>query len=160
MSYVIIEKATIYHERRSGERRVGSFPQFNYWGHQGRRGYIRRREDLANSYLDKYPASLWWLIVAVLILCFMDAIFTLSLLQHGAKEINPLMAELINFSIPLFAGVKMAVTGVGLVGLIIHHNFIVFRIFRVQQFIYGFLLLYSGLVVYESFLLLPEFLLY
>lgn len=152
MSYVIIEKANVCHERRNVERRAGSFPRFNYWGRQGQRGYVRRREDLTNAYLDKYPAYLWWLTVAVLVLCFMDAIFTLSLLQHGATEINPLMAELISFSIPLFAGVKMAVTGLGLVGLIVHHDFIVFRIFHVRQFIYGFLFLYSGLVVYESFL--------
>ncbi|ADJ28347.1 DUF5658 family protein [Nitrosococcus watsonii] len=156
MSYVIVEKTNVFQERRRGERRVGSFPQFNYWGRQGRRGYVRRCEDLTNAYLDKYPPYLWWFTVAILVLCFMDAIFTLSLLQHGAKEVNPLMAELINFSIPLFAGVKMAVTGLGLVGLIVHHNFIVFRIFRVQQFIYGFLFLYSGLVVYESFLLLSN----
>ncbi|QBQ55846.1 DUF5658 family protein [Nitrosococcus wardiae] len=157
MSYVIAKKTNIHFNRRSSqERRSTSLPHFNYWGCRGRRGQIRRQEDLIGVYLDKYPAQLLWLTVVILGLCFMDAILTLSLLQRGAVEINPFMAMLMNMSTHLFAGVKMAITTLSLVWLVIHHNFMVLGLFRVQSLIYAFLLLYLGLVAYESFLLLIE----
>lgn len=152
------EKTKAHPERRhSRERRANLLPHFTYWGRRGRRCQVRRQQDLTGVYLDQYPAPLFWSVVAILALCFMDAIFTLSLLQRGAVELNPFMAVLINTSVPLFSGVKMAVTGLALVWLIIHHNFRVLRIFRVQGLIYGFLLFYLALVMYEILLLAEPF---
>jgi hypothetical protein len=142
--------------RNSCERRANSMPSFKYWGWRGRRYQVRRRGERMGVYLDGYPASLLWAASLILCLCFMDAIFTLSLLQQGAMEINPFMAMLISISTPLFVGVKIAVTTLSLVWLIVHYNFIVLRLIRVQQLIYSVLFLYVGVIIYENFLWLVE----
>ncbi|ADE14604.1 conserved hypothetical protein [Nitrosococcus halophilus Nc 4] len=157
MSDTITKKINFHSDRRGRrERRATLIPRFSYWGRRGRRCQIRRQEDLTGIYLDQYPAHLLWITVVILGLCFMDAILTLSLLQRGAVEINPFMATLMNTSTHLFAGVKMAITTLSLVWLVIHHNFMVLDLLRVQALLYGFLFIYLGLVGYESFLLLTE----
>ncbi len=157
MSGVITERKDIYWERRcSGERRDGAFPRFKYWGRRGRRREIRRYGEQQGAYLDRYPPHLMWLTVATLCLCSIDAIFTLTLLQKGAVELNSLMAVLISISTALFVGVKMGITALALVCLVAHQNFILRRIVPVQQLIYGFMFLYVGVVAYESLLLLID----
>jgi hypothetical protein len=150
---LISRKVNFYSERRnSWERRANSIPSFKYWGRWGRRCQVRRRGEQTGIYLDWYPAPILWAASLILCLCLMDAIFTLSLLQRGAVEINPLMAILIGTSIPLFVGVKVVVTILSLVLLIVHYNFIVLRLFRVQQLIYSVLFLYVGIITYENLL--------
>lgn len=147
----------IHWERRcGGERRNGSFPCFKYWGRRGRRREIRRYGEQEGAYLDWYPPRLMWLTVAILCLCSMDAAFTLALLQQGALELNPFMAMLTGFNTSLFVGVKMGITGLALVCLAVHQNFVLRHIVQVRQLIYGFMLLYVGVVAYESLLLLID----
>jgi hypothetical protein len=157
MSDLISKEINPHAERRnSWERRADSIPSFKYWGRRGRRRQIRREGERVGIYLDWYPTPLLWAAALILCLCFMDVIFTLSLLQRGAAEINPFMAILIGTSIPLFVGVKIVVTTLSLGWLIVHCNFTALRFFRVQQLIYGFLLLYIGLIVYEGLLLFGQ----
>jgi hypothetical protein len=154
MNDLIPEEATLPPERRnSGDRRAASIPGFKYWGSRGRRYQVRRRGELIGVYLDWYPTHLLWTASLILCLCFIDALLTLSLLQRGATEINPFMAILIGASTSLFVGVKMVVTTLSLAWLIVHYNFIVLRLCRVQHLIYGFLFLYVGIMAYESLLL-------
>lgn len=153
MSGVVDQERNIHLERRcSYERRDGSFPSPKYWGYRGRRREIRRHGE--GAYLDRYPARLMWLTVMTLCLCSTDAMFTLTLLQKGAQELNPFMAMLMDSSTSLFVGVKMGVTALALVCLVVHQNFNIRRVVQVRQLIYGALVLYSGVVAYEGWLLL------
>jgi hypothetical protein len=157
MRSMLVTKSGSCLEQRCGrDRRIVSFPAPKYWGRRGRRRQIRRSSDRVGTYLDRYPFSLVWVTVVTLALCAGDAVFTLSLLQRGAVEINPFMALLIDTNLTLFVGVKMAFTALGLICLVVHQNFTVLRIFRARQFIYASMGLYFGIVVYEGGLLLAE----
>lgn len=157
MSCTIIQGRDTQLERRnSGDRRSRSLLGVKYWGRRGRRRELRRHGDQQGTYLDWYPVHLMWITLATLCLCSIDAIFTLTLLQQGAAELNPFMAVLINTNIALFVGVKISLTALALVYLVMHHNFTILRIIQVRQLIYGFMFLYLGLVAYESLLLLAK----
>jgi hypothetical protein len=157
MSFIPIERRNNpFVARSNSDRRTASFPNFKYWGRRGRRRQIRRCSDQTETYLDWYPTSLLWVTVVVVGLCAADAALTLTLLQRGAVEINPFMAMLIDTSSVLFVGVKMAVTGLGLIYLVVHQNFTVLGVLRVRKLVYASLGLYVGTLGYEGMLLFSE----
>jgi len=95
-----------------------------------------------------------WLAVGMLILllCSADALLTLTLISHGAVEINPMMAPLVTGSGHAFAGWKLGLTAMGVVFLTMLARL---RIFgrTVGAILYVVLGLYVALVGYELFLL-------
>ena len=95
-----------------------------------------------------------WLGVAILILllCCFDAVLTLTLINHGAYEVNPFMAPLVEGAGRGFALVKVGLTAVGVVFLTILARL---RIFgrSVGYVLYLILAGYLTLVGYELFLL-------
>jgi hypothetical protein len=95
-----------------------------------------------------------WLAVAmgILLLCGADAILTLTLISHGASEINPFMAPLVEGSGHGFAYWKMGLTGVGVVFLTLLARLRVFG-GAVGVILYIVLAAYVILVAYELFLL-------
>ena len=77
----------------------------------GNRRTIRRQEDRGHIFLvDRYSAGLFVAIVGILFLCIIDAVLTLFLLNHGAHEINPLMAYLLNIGPSAFIIPKYLIT--------------------------------------------------
>lgn len=95
-----------------------------------------------------------WLGVGILILllCCSDAVLTLTLIAHGAYEVNPLMAPLLEGTGQGFAMVKFGLTSVGIIFLTILARL---RIFgrSVGYILYVVLAGYVVLVGYELFLL-------
>lgn len=95
-----------------------------------------------------------WLAVAmmVLLLSFADAILTLTLIAHGASEINPLMDPLVRGSGHGFAFWKIGLTALGVVVLTLLARL---RIWgrTVGTVLYITLAGYVVLVIYELFLL-------
>ena len=139
---------------RARERRRTPFLQnYRYWGSRGRRKSVRRREDKVGTYVDWYEPRLSLTAIAILLLCILDAILTLHLLHHGAFEANWLMAALLAQDLHLFAVVKLSLTALGVLFLVVHAHFTVFRRFRVARVLDGLLLLYLCLVGYELMLL-------
>lgn len=123
---------------------------------RGRRKSLRRASDSYTSHavLDWYSPSLLFFIVTTYVLSGIDAILTLTLLEMGvAKEANPFMHLLLAENIHLFAGVKALITGVGLVCLTAYSNQCLFTRLRVDRLIYALFATYSGLVIYEIWLL-------
>src|SRR5262245_25240340 len=106
------------HERRLRiERRRSVFRAL--W-----RGNFERRRVAPRRSLERHAVVTdWfhpqWLAVAILILllCSADALLTLTLISHGASEMNPFMAPLVAGSGHGFAGWKLGVTAVGVVFL-------------------------------------------
>jgi hypothetical protein len=95
-----------------------------------------------------------WLAVGILILllCSADALLTLTLISHGASEINPFMAPLVTGSGHAFAGWKLGLTALGVVLLTVLARLRAFGR-TVGVILYIVLGMYVALVGYELFLL-------
>ena len=95
-----------------------------------------------------------WLAVGitVLLLSFADAMLTLTLISHGASEVNPFMEPLVRGSGHGFAFWKMGLTGMGVVVLTVLAR-LQFRGRAVGSVLYVAMVAYIVLVIYELWLL-------
>jgi len=82
-----------------------------------------------------------------------DAFLTLLLLYDGAAEVNPVMAALIYRSTATFTALKMGLTSVGIVLMVFLARYRFMRLIRVDLAMYGVLLIYVWLVLYEIWML-------
>jgi hypothetical protein len=112
-----------------------------------------RRDDEHEGLLDWHEPHLMFLAVTILLLSVADAFLTLKLISHGASEANPVMAYLLRETPSLFATVKMALTGAGLVVLVALARTRVFRVIRISIIIHWCMLGYLLLIAYEAWLL-------
>ena len=92
------------------------------------------------------------LTIGILLLCFLDAIFTLTLVSNGATEVNPFMDPLVQGSGHSFAYWKIGLTAVGVMTLTLLAR-LRFWGKAVGTVLYVVLLGYLALVGYELFLL-------
>ena len=77
----------------------------------GQRKTIRRQDDRYKIYyLDRYSSTLFACIVSILLLSVIDALLTLYLIDHGAVELNPLMAYYLNSDPLVFMSIKYLLT--------------------------------------------------
>jgi len=88
----------------------------------------------------------------VLLLSVADAFLTLTLINHGATEVNPFMDPLVRGSGHSFAYWKIGLTATGVVVLILLARLRVWGR-GVGNILYAALVLYVALVSYELFLL-------
>lgn len=139
-------------ERRAGgERRNLTMGTFLRGSLLARRRSDRRANDL--YHVDWHEPDLLFLAVTTLMLSVIDAFFTLTLLRHGATEVNPLMDYLLHQNPRMFAIVKMVLTGTGVLVLVAAARAHLFRIVRVKTIMQGMLLCYLALFGYEMWLL-------
>jgi Domain of unknown function (DUF5658) len=96
-----------------------------------------------------------WLAVGMLIvlLSSIDAALTLTLIQQGAYEVNPFMAPIVGGSTLVFTVIKVGLTAGGVVLLTLVARMRAFGKVPVSFVLYGVLLGYGALVVYELRLL-------
>jgi hypothetical protein len=111
-------------DRRTGkDRRSHNVPDIKSLFIHGRRKEIRRQNDLyKTSYFDQYSPALLSPIVLILLLSIIDAFLTLFLVDHGAQEINPIMAYFLKFGPLTFMSVKYFLTCYSAILLLIFHN--------------------------------------
>jgi len=145
ISYVMKSERRVLTDRRASATKPLCFYTF-----RGRRKKSRRLDERKNYYVDRYNVRYLVLIVAILILCFLDAYLTLLLLQVGAIELNPFMLFFIKKEVVLSMVVKYVMTATALIIILVHKNFRVFGGLRVRNLIYAILAMYSGLVVFEA----------
>lgn len=142
-------------ERRRGgsDRRQRTLHGLFAGSRQSRRQGPRRRDDRALAAVDRHHPQ--WLAVALLIvlLSCADAFLTLTLLQHGATEMNPLMAPLVQGSGRAFAFWKLLCTAGGVVVLTILVRIRAFGVFPAGVLLYAAAAGYAALVGYELWLL-------
>jgi anti-sigma factor RsiW len=140
-------------ERRRSERRQQGLRALVHGSLRPRRRAPRRVSDRALSAVDWHHAQ--WLAIALLIVLFScgDSFLTLLLVERGAREVNPLMAPLVAGSAATFAGVKIALTGAGVVLLTQLARIRAFGRIPVGVLLYLVLALYSALMFYEFHLL-------
>jgi hypothetical protein len=115
-----------------------------------RRRPARRLNDSRFHPIDWYSAHLLAVSVGILLLSAADAFLTSILLLHGAEEVNPIMAAVLVFrSVAVFAAIKMAMTGISIVGLVFLSRYRFMRMLRVDLVLYAVLVVYVWLIGYE-----------
>lgn len=140
--------------RRRPDRRRLSWRTWLYAFSLGRRrGPRRTAEQQAPYYLDIYqdPWLLTWS-VGILGSCVLDAWLTLQILDRGGIELNPIMAFLLQSSVPAFFAGKYLLTVVAVVFLLIHVNFNLWGI-PVRRMLPALASGYAALIGYEWWLL-------
>jgi hypothetical protein len=143
-------------ERRQGpDRRKQPIRALFYGSFNPRRRGPRREGERIVAGVDWHDPQ--WLAVAMLIVLFscVDAFLTLTLLDHGAYEVNPIMAALVGGSALAFSLVKIGLTSGGVVMLTLLARMKAFGRVPVGLLLYSVLLGYGALLVYE-FRLLQE----
>lgn len=142
-------------ERRSGQdRRQGQIPIFRRLFYRGLRESIRRAEDRnCIAVFDRYKPSLVVSIVIVSSLSLLDALLTLILLTHGAKELNPVMRYYLNHGTFAFIFVKYGLTALPMLIILFVKDAFVSR-YRIDIgiLIYVFAGFFSGVVIWEIYL--------
>jgi hypothetical protein len=123
--------------------------------------YMRRRRQVrrhgcpssSGYYLDVIERRIIAAAVAVMLLSCADSAFTLALLQRGAEEVNPLMRYLIEINTGAFVGGKLTITAAGVLFLVAHGHFRLFRVLRGHHGLYVVLAVYLTLFNYQVALL-------
>jgi hypothetical protein len=118
-----------------------------------RRRPARRFGDSRFHPVDWYSAHLLAVSVGILVLSATDAFLTGILLVHGADEMNPIMAVLLYRSVAMFAALKMAMTGAGIVVMVFLARYRFMRVIRVELVLYAVLTVYAWLIGYEIWML-------
>jgi membrane glycosyltransferase len=121
---------------------------------KGRRKKMRRVEEERNYYVDRYEPRYFVLVSLILILCVLDAYFTLKILDLGGREMNFFMFALLYKKPILAMAFKYLVTVFGVTIILVHKNFVVFGRLKVDGLIYAIFFFYLLLVLYEATMLL------
>ncbi len=137
-------------ERHLTDRRRATFHRIAYGAIvHGRRRGPRRHNDTRAYYVDWYDERLFVVTIGIFLLCCLDILFTLILLDRGAEEINPFMAALLDHGVRTFVYAKLTMTGFGLVFLVVHAAFWIAGAVRVSHILYALLSAYVSLFVYQ-----------
>jgi hypothetical protein len=137
-------------ERRSGsERRNTTLAAYWRGARNPRRRGGRRATDLRYAVVDWYSPRLLIPVFAILGMCVLDGMLTVTLMRHGADEMNPVMALFVPHNLLWFAFVKLALTGAGLCVLVACSRMQLFRKIPGEFFVYVVLGIYMCLIAYE-----------
>lgn len=139
-------------EKRSGaDRRKRPTSPLSLSSLKGRRHRFRREEDQTRqAYVDRYAPSLLVLALLIILFSVLDAFMTLELLSLGSRELNPIMEYYLSFGSLQFFIVKYSLTAFGVVLLVVHHKFALFKGWlSLMSLLYIFSVMYGLLIVYE-----------
>ncbi len=112
----------LLYERRAAERRDPSMRSLAYGGVRPRRRSGRRNGDAQRVFLDWHEPRVLYLALAVLLMSCTDALLTLNILEAGGRELNGLMDWLIRQDTGFFVATKIAITGIGVILLVLAVN--------------------------------------
>ena len=142
------------HSRRSIDRRSIRRPSLKYLIFGGRRMSARRDADKNYFiFVDRYSPWLLMLIVLLIMLSLADAFFTLYLIEHGATEINPIMAYFLSLGAWSFIFSKYFLTCSGIICLLVAHN-LYFKPLRlhVKRVFPAFIIIFLLVIGWQVFL--------
>ena len=146
---------TEMNDRRSGlERRNLSSLNFRSLIHGGNRMHLRRKEDRERIYfVDQYSPKLFIAIVAILFMCVIDALLTLFLIGHGAYQVNPIFAYLLDVDLYTFFIAKYSATIIVTLGLFLLKGIVIQKLnVDAQSFLNFAAGLYTIVVGWELYL--------
>jgi uncharacterized protein DUF5658 len=140
-------------ERRATNDRRRSVLHALWRGNFARRRHAPRRHSERHIVVTDWFHAQWLAVgIGILLLCATDAILTLTLISHGAVEINPLMAPLVKGSGHSFGYWKIGMTAIGVLvlTLLARVRFWGRTVGTILYLVFG---AYAVLVGYELFLL-------
>ena len=150
------DQNTIALSNRSGkDRRNKSGFNIRSFFFGGKREIIRRQEDKKRIfYVDHYSSGLFFTIISILFLSVIDALLTLSLLNHGAYETNSVMAFFLKFGPYTFFIPQYLLTIVPVICLLMCRN-VVLRIIKIstRSVLYFIAVFYLAVVGWELYLI-------
>jgi hypothetical protein len=140
-------------DRRGGDRRRHVLRALLQGSFHARRRQPRRTGDQALAAVDWHHPQ--WLATAILIvlLSSADALLTLTLIERGAYEANPLMRPLVYGAALPFTVVKVGLTSGGVVLLTLLASMRLFGRVSAGLLLYVLLAGYGALILYEFKLL-------
>jgi hypothetical protein len=137
-------------DRRNGiERRQMTLAAYWHGARNPRRRAGRRATDTLYPIIDWHSPRVLVPALAILALCVLDGLLTIVLMTHGAAEVNPVMALFLPNELLWFAGVKLALTGLGVCMLVACSSMRLFRRIRGEVVVYVVLAGYVWLIAYE-----------
>jgi hypothetical protein len=140
-------------ERRASHDRRRSVLHALWRGNFARRRHAPRRHTERHAVVTDWFHAQWLaVVIGILLLCVADALLTLTLVSHGAIEINPLMEPLVKGSGHSFGYWKIGLTAVGVLVLTLLAR-VRYWGKTVGTILYVVLGAYAVLVAYELFLL-------
>jgi len=119
----------------------------------------RRQEERRDSfvtrpqYADVHGAITLLVVLCIMLMCIADSYFTLMLISHGSRELNPFLAWALEKDVMLFYGVKYAMTAFCVYVVMMHKYFLVFGV-RGFKVLFGVLFVYAILISYQLSMLL------
>ena len=145
-----------FDEQRSGkDRRTHRFPKLKYLLFAGKRSHVRRQDDWHRAfYFDRYSSNIFAAIVAILLLSILDALLTLYLIDHGSKELNPIMSYFLEHGPFVFMGAKYFLTCLGVVILLLFRNALRKRSITHTQHLFSYIIgAFATIIAWELYLI-------
>jgi hypothetical protein len=106
------------------DRRRQLAPALSRFTLSGRRRTLRRKEDQEKGgYVDQYNPGLLILLILPIGLTILDALFTMMILKDGGREMNPVVASVIQLYGDRFWVWKFAIVSIPLILLCLHSKF-------------------------------------
>ena len=140
-------------QRQQLERRQPNLRSLIYALYMSRRKTHRRDAHTATYYSDHYGPYIFSAALVLMLLCIVDAYFTLMLLQYGSSELNPILDWALNKHVLLFFSLKYTVTAGCVVLTVMHKHFRIFGL-KGYQILLGYLVGYGILIHYQLSMLM------
>jgi hypothetical protein len=146
---------TLSDRRTESDRRATPTSLWGAFPPAGRRLASRRaREHRRPYFVDRFSLVMFVTILLLVGASVLDAVLTIQLIEAGAREINPLMARLLDHGIEPFLLGKYLLTVAGLPLLLIFQNFYLFGTrLRVGYLLPMAVALYAVLIAYQLLLM-------
>ena len=139
----------ICEHRAASDRRQIQWRTVFYGFLRSRRRDLRRDADADVIFIDWHHPWLFFLAVGTMLLSCCDAFLTITLLDLGMIEANPVMAAMLGYGTATFAATKMAFTGVGVLTIVFLSKSRFLDRFRTGLILTAFFTIYACLVCYE-----------
>ncbi|MBI3561780.1 MAG: hypothetical protein HY080_08700 [Gammaproteobacteria bacterium] len=104
-------------------------------------------------YSDEYSLFISCVALTTIVLCTVDAVLTLRLIEQGLYEFNPVAAWLLQQGVVWFFTLKFLITAVGVVVIMLHRQFKMFGV-RGYHILVACMAGYVALVNYQVWMLL------
>ena len=131
-------------DRRQAIRRSFFYSMFM----KRRRGQRRSDDGDDNTYVDFHGPHVTAAAIAIMILCILDAFFTLMLIERGSSELNPFMAWILEIDTVWFYVSKYLITAVCVLWVVMHKHFDFFG-FKGRHILLGTIACYGSLITYQ-----------
>lgn len=146
----ISQHEIFWEERREyDDRRQRPTRSLHHYGITGRRSLKRRKDDLQLHGTDHFEKPVWLAALAIIVLSVVDYILTMHILESGGAELNLLMNYVVQQGGVFFFMVKYSLTVLAVFILLAHHQHRFLRTIRVKTILYGIVLGYLSLFLYE-----------